>query len=428
MSLEIVKLRSEYNHIVKEMRDLHEHAAKEDRPFQEDERAKFEAMSNRLDALRETIEREERLARAAIDVNDHTEGTTEDPMLRSLPAPGRPEGALDEAFSAYLRRGLGGLTPEQRQLLSYEQRDMSLTGASGGFTVPQGFYGRLIETLRFLGGFTDRDLVTWFETDTGNNVPVPLEDDVANAAAIVSEGASLTTSTDPTFSQTTLGAFTYRALVRISLELLQDSAFNLDDYLRRKLALRLWRAFNAHCTTGTGSGQPQGLFNATVGAGIGHTAPTGNTTTFPYTSLVQLEHSVDAAWRRSPSAAFMMSDTLLAAIKLQVDTTGRPLWMPNYTADRSATSSFPGTLLGYRYVVNNDVPAPAANARCVAFGDFSSYIVRVARGVVILRADQRFIDSGQIGYYLFARLDGRYANPTAVAARAPIRLGQNSAT
>lgn len=429
MSKRLNELRQQYNQTVKQMRDLHDKAEAEKRGFTTDEQAQYNQARAGLDELRSRIEREEELAehqlRAAKPLPG-VEGTEDDPdAQRAQQRGGNGRDKYDLAFRQYLVGGNQSLNDEQRGLLT-ERRDLSLTGASGGFTVPQGFQATLVETMRAYGAFLNPGLATILDTDSGNPIPVPLEDDTANAASIVAEGASLTTSTDATFAQLTLGAFTYRSLVRVSLELLQDSAFDLEAYIARKLGMRLGRGFNAHASTGTNSGQPQGIFNATVGASIGHTAPTGNTTAFPYLSLVALEHSLDPAYR--PNAKWMFHDVVLQGIKSQLDSTNRPIWMPDYAVhSQQAGQSFPGRVLGYEYTINQDAPVMAASARSVAFGDFAYYMVRRVRNMMLIRADQRFIDQGQIGFYLFARMDGKYANPTATAARSPIRLGQNSA-
>lgn len=436
MSKRLNELRHQYNQAVKIMRDLHDAAEKENRGFNDDERSKYATAASGLDDLRSRIEREEQLVteelRAAKPVNPGNEGTRDDPLAQR--AMGGDTKRDDEptavAFRSFLLGGMGGLTSEQRALLT-ERRDMSLTAGSGGATVPQGFYNQLLMTQKLWGGFIDPSVVTLLETDAGNSMPVPLEDDTSNAAAIVAEAGSQNTSTDATFNSVTLGAFMYRTTVKVSRELMQDSAFDIEAYLRDRFAIRLWRGFNGHASTGTNSGQPQGLFNASVGAGIGHTAATGNTTNFPYISLVATEHSVDPLWRMSAKARWMFGDGVLQALKQQLDTTNRPIWQPNYvpaTDSGSTYTPFPGQILGYKYVVNPDAPAMAANARCIAFGDFSFYFTRRVRGMLIQRLDELYADNGQIGFKLFARMDGKYANPTATAARAPIRLGQNSAT
>lgn len=433
MSKRLNELRQQYNTAVKSMRDLHDAAETEDRSFTTDEQSKYNTASGGLTDLRSRIEREEGLSseelRGATAIDPKQEGTRNDPVAqRSVKRGGSSGDPYDMAFRSYLVSGQGGIKDEERSLLT-ERRDLSLVGAAGGFTVPQGFQATLIETQRAYGAFLNPGLATILPTDSGNPIPMPMEDDTTNVATIITEAASLTASTDAVFTNITLGAFTYRSLVRVSLELLQDSAFDLEGYIARKLGIRLGRGFNAHASTGTNVGQPQGIFNATVGASIGHTAATGNATAFPYLSLVATEHSLDPAYRAN--AQWMFHDVVLQGIKSQLDTTGRPIWQPNYHAATDVNSpftAFSGTILGYGYTINQDAPAMAANARCVAFGDFSSYYVRQVNNMMLIRASERFIDQGQIGFYVFARMDGKYANPTAVAARSPIRLGQNSAT
>ena len=436
MSKKLNELRQKYNEAVKLMRGINDAAEKEDRGLSADEQTKYQNARVGLDELRTRIEREEQLAseelRSATPIAPSYEGTKDDPIARAALAGDdkRDDDPRSVAFRSFLLGGHQALSGEQRNLLA-ERRDMSLTAGVGGVTVPQGFYNQLLSAQRLWGGLIDPSVVTLWETDTGNPTPVPLEDDTANVAAIVAEAGSQSTSTDSITSSVTLGAFMYRTTVKVSRELLQDSAFNLEQYLSDRFAIRLWRGFNGHASTGTNSGQPQGIFNSTVGANIGATAATGNATSFPYVSLVALEHSVDPLYRMSPKARWMFSDGVLQGIKSQLDTTGRPIWMPNYAGAGDGTSmytAFGASILGYQYVINPDAPAMAASARSVAFGDFSFYFTRRVRGMVVQRLDELYADNGQIGFKLFARMDGKFANPTAVAGRSPIRLGQNSAT
>ena len=436
MSKRLNELRQEYNKTVKIMRDLHDKTVAEKRQFTQEELAQYNNARAGLDGFKASIEREEELAaeelRTAKPIDPAKEGTTEDPLAqRHIKAGKRDDDPAAVAYRTFLLHGKDALTPDQRRVLQGEQRDMSLTAGVGGVMVPQGFYASLVGALRLWGGFIDPANVNFLETDSGNPIPVPMDDDTANAATIVAEAGAQTASTDPVTASITLGAFMYRSTVKVSRELMIDSAFDIEAYLRDRLAIRLWRGFNGHASTGTNSGQPQGVFNSTVGANIGHTAGTGNTTNFPYISLVALEHSVDPLYRASPKARWMFSDGVLQALKQQLDTTGRPIWMPNYTAAGDGTNtytSFGATILGYRYIINPDAPAMAANARCIAFGDFAYYFTRQVRTMVIQRLDELYADNGQIGFKLFARMDGKFANPTAVGARSPIRLGQNSAT
>ena len=93
-----------------------------------------------------------------------------------------------------------------------------------------------------------------------------------------------------------------------------------------------------------------------------------------YDDLVELEHSLDPAYREGGRCSFMFADTTLKAIKKLKDGQGRPLWLPGIDVKE------PASILGYRYVINQSVPAMAATAKSVLFGDFSKYIIRERHG------------------------------------------------
>ena len=147
------------------------------------------------------------------------------------------------------------------------------------------------------------------------------------------------------------------------------------------IGTRIGRITNAHFTTGTGSGQPRGVV---TDASSGVVAAAGNTTAITYANLVALEHSLDPGYRRG--AEFMFHDSTLKAIKQLLDTTGRPLWVPGVAVRE------PDTILGHRYVVNQDMAVMAANARSILFGDFSRFFVRDVQDVQIMRLTERYAD------------------------------------
>ncbi|MDQ7039783.1 MAG: phage major capsid protein, partial [Rhodothermus sp.] len=204
--------------------------------------------------------------------------------------------------------------------------------------------------------------------------------------------------------------------VRVSLQLMQDSAFDLEEFLADIFADRLGRALQDHITNGDGTTQPEGILTA-IPAAQTVVGATGQTTSVTYDDLVTLIHSVDPAYRSSPRAAFMMHDTTLAALRRLKDNSGRPLWQDGLQAGE------PPRLLGFRVIVNNTMPQMSASAKSIVFGDFSKYILReVGQGLVVRRLDERYAEYLQTALLGFARYDGRVLQPAAFA------VYQNSAT
>lgn len=83
----------------------------------------------------------------------------------------------------------------------------------------------------------------------------------------------------------------------------------------------------------------------------------------------------------------------------------------------------PDTVLGYGYLVDQGIATMAANAKSIGFGNIKeAYVVRQVSGGQLLRLEERYADSLQVGYLGFLRLD---AKPNDAAA---FRAYANSAT
>ena len=297
---------------------------------------------------------------------------------------------------------------------SWEYRAQAIaTGAAGGFTVPDELMREIEIALLTFGGM--REAATVIRTESGAALPIPTVNDTTQMGVILAENTQVANQ-DVVFAQLVLDAYKYSSKqVLVSVELLQDSAVNIGALLGRLLGERIARITNQHFTTGTGTGQPNGIVTA---ATVGFTAPnaTSQVTTWTYGSMIELEHSVDPAYRRN--ASFMMADSSIKKIKQILDTTGRPLWAPGIA------QGAPDTLMGYPLIINQDVAAMAANAKSVVFGDLSKYLIRDVLGITLLRLEERYADFHQVAFLAFARMDGDLLN----AGTNPVKVFVNAAS
>lgn len=308
------------------------------------------------------------------------------------------EGITDRQREAAQRSGLdlhnnklsfrlGGKAPRNVN----EARAQSLTGSAGGYTVPQGFLNQLEESLLSFGGM--REVATVLRTDSGNDLPIPTVSDHSNVGAILAENTQVSEQ-DITFSQITMKAYKYSSkLVRVSAELLQDTAIDLEGFIGNALGTRIARILNTHFTTGDNSSKPQGVVNA----GTGVTAASASAIT--YNELLDLQHSVDPSYRAN--ARFMMHDSTLKAIRKLVDDQNRPIFQADITG------ASPGTLLGMPIVINQDIATIATGAKTIVCGDFSKYLIRDVTDFTLLRLEERYADYHQVGFVGFSRHDGR---------------------
>lgn len=413
-----IELRQQRKRLAEQMRALLDAAEAENRDLTAEEQEQWDRMDADVIALTRRIEREERLADEEArgrEVERATAGGQSDGDRPSQPS----EEETRAAFWSWVRNGLNALSPEHRaimqrryQALTAEQRALAVgTGAAGGFAVDTEFE-RSVQTNMLAFGEV-MNVTTRVPTETGAQLLVPTADDVANKGAILAENTQVTEQ-DPAFGQVPIDSYTYTSkLVRVSYQLLQDAAFPLESWLAERLGERLGRILNEHLTTGTGTAQPHGLV---TGSSVGKTGTTGQTTTVIYDDLVDLEHSVDPAYRRR--ARWMFHDTTLKALKKIKDSQQRPLWLPGLAVRE------PDTILGYPYTINQDVAVMAANAKSILFGDLSKYWWRDVRGVTLLRLEERYADFLQVGFLAFTRKGGRLID----AGTDPVKHYANSAT
>ena len=280
----------------------------------------------------------------------------------------------------------------------------ALQGTGGGYFVPVGFVDEVEEAMKWYGDMLRSSTI--METATGQPLPYPTSNDTTNTGELVGEGQQVTEQ-DMSIGNIVFGAYKYSTkMIKVSIELLQDSAFDLESYCKEQFGIRLGRILNTHFTTGTGSGSsmPNGIITAAtagptaIGAAGNDGGSEDGSTSIGSDDLIFLEHSVDKAYRRG--AAFMAHDYTIRTLKQLKDKYGRPLWLPGLAVNAQ------DTILGYEYFTNNDMATIAANAKTVLFGQLKKYIIRQVKELAVLRLSERFADYGQVAFIGFARYDG----------------------
>lgn len=383
--------------LVAEARALEAKADAENRDLTADEKLEWNRRMDESDAIAERIERELRMQRASETdgrVAERRSGREDGSLRGGSGSDGDREVRHAAWFREYLRRG--GEVPA-------EFRDMSAGAAAlGGSFIPQGFAGEVAVAMKDFSGVLQaaREVTT----STGAALPWPTSDDTGNVGEQLSENVATATLDVPTGS-VTFQAYIYSSKgVGVSNALIQDSAFGLDEFLKRAFAERIGRILNQRLTTGTGSSQPNGVVTA---SSVGKTGATGQTTSVIYDDLVDLMHSVDPAYRRGPQVGFMMNDASVKVVRKLKDSQNRPLWEPNVQAGQ------PDTLLGYPLWANADMATMAANAKSILFGDFSQYVVRKALDPFLMRSEHYAMLKFQTVFAMFSRYDGNFIGPTS---------------
>lgn len=310
-----------------------------------------------------------------------------------------------DAFRTFVRGGRSQLSAEQRGILkSYEERAQSVgTTTAGGYLVPAIFQEELVKSLKAWGPMLDPGITRVLTTATGAAITFPTMNDTSNVGSLIAENTQVSLS-ELAFGTKTIDAFKYTSgVVLVSDELLQDAVLDVEAIIRDAMAERIGRIGNTHLTTGDGSSKPNGIITAATAVNA------ADDVTITFDDLIELEHSVDPAYRSDPSCKWMFNDTTLKALRKLKDLEGNYIWQP---AD--VKGGAPATILNYGYTVNQAMASIAASAKPVAFGAFNKYLVRMVKEFAIKRLVERYADYGQVGFIGFTRLDGELLDTAAV--------------
>lgn len=384
--------------------------------------ARHDTIMADFDKVEALIAREQKVvdAEARIAARAEEERAKKRPNGDDGQARGSDDGAKPEyrtVFYKYLASGasLDELSGEERAILKAgvvadaEKRvQVSTQGTSttaGGYTVPVELSNQIIKSMAAWGPMYSEDVANVFATTTGVTIKIPTVNDTAVTAGQHAEGTAMTDGNgkDVTFGQKSLESYGYDTeWVKFSLELARDSIFNMESLLGELLGERLGRIANLQLTTGDGTGDPNGVVTA---SSLGKTAAAVNAVT--YDELIDLIHSVDPAYRQSPKVRFMFNDLTLASIRKLKDGDGKYIWTAG-----DVQGGVPGTLLGYRYSVNQAMPAMTTGLKPILFGDFGKYWVRkIGSPMIGVKREQYWPDLGIAGLIY---LDGELADQAAI--------------
>lgn len=285
------------------------------------------------------------------------------------------------------------------------------TDSEGGYLVPDEYERTLVEALEEENIF--RQLAKVIQTSSGDR-KIPVVATKGTASWIDEEGAF--TESDDSFGQVSIGAYKLGTMIKVSEELLNDSVFDLESYIAREFARRTGNKEEEAFFTGDGSGKPLGILTATGGAETGVTAASSTAVTAD--ELMDLFYSLKSPYRRN--AVWVLNDSTIKAVCKLKDGNGQYLWQPSLTAGT------PDTILGRPVKTSAYMPAIAAGAKTVAFGDFSYYWIADRQGRSFKRLNELYAATGQVGFLASQRVDGKMILPEAVKVLAQKSGGSSS--
>lgn len=267
--------------------------------------------------------------------------------------------------------------------------DQTTSNAAG--VIPTGFYGQLWEYMIETSSVLQLGPQI-LRTQSGETIKLPRATAHSTAGA-VTEGAAITAS-DPTLSSVNSTVTKEGYLTQFTNELLADTGVDIEGYLARSAGTALGNAVGSAAVTA-----------AVAAATAGVTGPTGTATTFGTQStagqgfdlLIDLFYSVIAPYRNSKSCGWLMSDIGASKVRRLKSTEGVYAWEPSVIVGQ------PDLVLGKPVLTDTNVADPAASAKSILFGDWSSLVVRIAGGFRFERSDEFAFDADMATFRALTR-------------------------
>lgn len=262
--------------------------------------------------------------------------------------------------------------------------------ADGGYLVPEEYDSRLIETLKKENIM--RSLATTISTSGQHKINVAASDP---AAAWIDEGGALNFG-DSKFAQVLLDAHKLHVAIKVTEELLYDSAFNLENHILSSFGQALANAEEDAFLNGDGTGKPTGIFHKTNGGTFLKDVPA-----IKSDDMIDLIHALKRPYRKN--ASFIMNDKTVSSIRKLKDNNGAYIWQPSYQQNE------PDRILGYPVYTSAFAPENA-----IAFGDYRYYNIGDRGTRSFKELTELFAGNGMIGFVAKERVDGKLVLKEAI--------------
>ena len=244
-------------------------------------------------------------------------------------------------------------------------------------------------------------MATVIKTNSGTR-KIPIANDTMEAQWI-DEGEEIP-ETDTRFGQTTLSAYKLGTMIKISNELLHDSAFDLASYIAARFGVAMGNAEERAFFTGDGDKKPLGILADNGGAELGVT--TASQTAVTFDEIFDLYYSLRSPYRRN--AVFVCNETLLLQLMKIKDKNDNYIWKPSLDIAK------PDTILGRPIRTSSFMPALGKGEKVLLFGDMKNYWVADRQNRTFRRLNELYARTDQVGFMTTQRVDGRLILPESV--------------
>ncbi len=287
-----------------------------------------------------------------------------------------------------------------------------VTGDTGGFAVPKEIDSVIDATLKSISPI--RGIANVVKVGTAGYRKLVTTGGTPSGWA--AETGSRTETATPVFVEIAPPTGELYANPSASQAMLDDAAFDVEDWLAGEIAMEFAKAEGAAFVNGSGTNRPKGfLQQPTASTSDGSRAfgtlqyvasgAAGDFGSNPQERLIDLVQSLRGPYRQG--ASFVMNAATLAKIRKFKTSDGAFVWQASLAA------GVPATLLGYPVIEAEDMPDVAASSLSIAFGNFmAGYIIAERTETVILR--DPYSNKPFVNFYATKRVGGCVSNSEAI--------------
>ncbi len=261
--------------------------------------------------------------------------------------------------------------------------------ADGGYTVPVAYQNTVIAKLNALSA--TRSISSVMGTTSTTNIPT--EGAAPTFAWIDEEGTY--GETKSTFGNVQLNAWKLGGIIKVSRELLADTAINFEAYMAGQIAKGIDNAEAPAFAVGDGAKKPTGY---ATGAAVGASSTTAAVDAVTADEIIDIYYDLPEEYRRN--AIWRLNDKTMKAIDKLKDGQG------NYLVTTFSDGTKP-TIKGRPVVIDNYMVDLGTGNKFIVLGDFSYYQIADRGDMSIQRLDELYAGTGMVGFQVTVRVDAK---------------------
>lgn len=436
MSLQqINEWRNERAKLAAEARKLTDTASTEKRELSKEENEKFDKIMSDVDKIKADIDREERLLQVESETTSQGESRTGRNGTNTVPGQQQEQRAEPFKFELRGRSYEFGIDTHEYRRSQAEYAKGFRSYLQGGFAAIQPLEGRAYQADSDIeGGYlvaptqTQMELLKFLDDQvhirqfsrvlptltSAQSLGVPtLDTDVSDADWTVELGTG-NEDTSARFGRRELKPHPLAKRVKLSATLLRRAAMNPEALMRERLGYKFALTQEKAFLTGTGAGQPLGLFTAsTDGITTARDVSTDNTTTsVTADGLINALYSLKGGYQSR--STWMFHRDVVKQIRKLKNGDGQYLWAPGLAGGE------PDTILQRPFIMSEFAPNTLTTGQYVGIvGDFDYYWIVDALGMTVQRLVELYAETNQVG--LIGRMETD-AQPVLAEAFARVKL------